>query len=122
MVIDTSIFIEYLQAKNRSQTTLAQMPVGAYYVSDITVYELFSGATDVKKWQEVELVLEAMMRLPFNHAVAVDAAKIYLHLRSHGLMIGFKDIFIGTTALLHQYPVKTLNVKDFSKIPGLQLT
>jgi predicted nucleic acid-binding protein len=33
----------------------------------------------------------------------------------------FRDIFIAATAIVNNLPVKTLNIKDFSRIPGLVL-
>jgi len=122
MVIDSTIFIEYLRAKDRSKTTLTQLQKPPLcYISDVTVFELFMGATDAKKWHEVEVVLDPMLRLPFNQTIAVEAAKIYQHLRSQGMMIEFRDIFIAATARFHDLPVKTLNTKDFARIPGIRL-
>ncbi|MBI5916682.1 MAG: type II toxin-antitoxin system VapC family toxin [Bacteroidetes bacterium] len=122
MVIDSAIFIEYLRSRNREQTALLNLPIApAYYVSDVTVFELFMGAKDEAKWKEVEVVLGPMIRLPFNYAAAVEAAKIYQILQKQGNIIEFRDIFIAATALVNQLPVRTLNVKDFSRIPGLEL-
>lgn len=58
MVIDTSIFIEYLRSKDRGQTILANLPVDSVlYVSSVTVFELYSGATDIRKRQDVDALL-----------------------------------------------------------------
>ena len=122
MVIDSTIFIEYLRSRNREQTNLLNLPASsAYYVSDVTVFELFMGAKDEAKWKDVEIVLGPMIRLPFNSAAAVEAAKIYQLLQRQGNIIGFRDIFIAASALVNQLPVRTLNIKDFTRIPGLEL-
>ncbi len=46
MVIDTTLFIEHLRAKDKTQTTLFQLSsTELRYLSAVTVYELFAGAT-----------------------------------------------------------------------------
>lgn len=47
MVIDTSIFIEYVRAKDKITTTLENFPSGSLlYVSAVTVCEIMAEATD----------------------------------------------------------------------------
>ena len=99
MVVDTSIFIEHLRAKDKSQTELSNLPrVTALFVSAITVYELHSGAPDEKRQREIDRVLEGYIMLPVNREVAIQAGKIYLDLRQRALLIGIGDILIAATA------------------------
>ena len=79
------------------------------------------GATDPKKRKDVENIIDAMIRLPFNYAIAEESANIYLNLKNRGMMIGFRDIFIAATARFHNLPMKTLNTKDFVRIERLTL-
>jgi tRNA(fMet)-specific endonuclease VapC len=45
MVIDTSIFIEFLRAKDKTKTVLFQIPeADHFYISSVTLYELLIGA------------------------------------------------------------------------------
>ena len=45
MVVDTSIFIEFLRAKDKTKTALFQVPnEGQLYISSVTLYELLMGA------------------------------------------------------------------------------
>ena len=123
MVIDTGIFIEHLRARDKSPTSLfkIQQTGVPLFVSTITVFELFAGATDPAKWEETEHVLSGVAFLPFLEAEAKKAAKIFQHLRSTGQIIEFRDIFIAATALFHGYPIKTSNVRHFNRIPELAL-
>lgn len=122
MVIDSTIFIEYLRSRDRKNTTLVNLPnVQRLYVSDVTVFELFMGAKDITKWQDVETIINPISKLPFDHVAAVEAAKIFQHLQKQGSIIEFRDIFIAATAIVNNLPVKTLNTKDFSRIPNLTL-
>jgi predicted nucleic acid-binding protein len=92
-----------------------------YHFSSVTKFELFVGATDPQKWHDAQLVIANMVELPFVNEVAIEAALIYQDLQKKGQLIGFRDIFIAATARFHNLPVKTLNTKDFSRIPGLVL-
>ena len=120
MVIDTTIFIEYLRAKDKSLTTLANLPLGyTPYISAITSYELYMGATDPTKWRDVDKLINPLPLLIFDSVVAAEAARIYQQLRQKGLIIDHRDIFIAATALIHNLPIKTLNIRHFNRIPGL---
>ncbi len=122
MVIDTTLFIEHLRAKDKTQTTLYKLPfTGVRYVSAVTVYELFAGATDTAKVESVRLELDGLLILPMTAGVAERAGVIYQDLRQRGLMIELSDIFIAATALANNLPVKTLNTRHFERVEGLRL-
>ena len=77
------------------------------------------GATTAKKWTDVQLLLSNTTALPLTNEVAEEAARVYQDLRSRNSLIGHRDIFIGSTALTHDLPIKSLNEKHFKKIKGL---
>lgn len=61
MVIDTTLFIEHLRSKDKSKTTLFKLSsTGLRYVSSVTVYELFAGATDASKMASVRYELQGL--------------------------------------------------------------
>ncbi len=122
MVIDTTLFIEHLRSKDKSKTTLFKLSsTRLRYVSSVTVYELFAGATDASKMASIHYELQGLLILPFTTEIAEKAGEIFRDLRSRGQMIEATDIFISATALVNNLPVKTLNVKHFSRVQGLLL-
>ena len=122
LVIDTGIFIEYLRKTEKSKTILASLPNDcSLFVSAVTVYELMMGATNEQKKKDVETLLEGVSVLPFDEEVSMKAAEIYHNLRRRNLMIEFRDIFIASTALIFQLPIKTLNKDHFQRIETLEL-
>ena len=122
MVIDTSIFIEFLRKRDKSKTILALLPNNtSLFVSAVTVYELMMGATDSQKKNDVEILLEGVPVLPFNNDVSLKAAEIYHNLRRRNQLIEFRDIFIAATAIIFQLPIKTLNQAHFQRIETLEL-
>ena len=65
IVIDTSIFIEYLRAKDKKKSTLFAIPDSTQlYVSSVTMYELLMGATDENKQKDIKLLTEDLPVLP----------------------------------------------------------
>ena len=123
MVIDTSIFIEHLRAKNKVKATLYNhLPANIdRFISSVTLYELYMGATTVEKENDIKLITEDLYTLPFSDSVAVEAAKIYHQLMLSNKIIEFRDIFIAATCLVNDLPLVTLNKKHFDRIKGLKI-
>ena len=122
MVIDTSIFIDYLQAKNKAETMLRKLSDDAkVYVSPVTLYELYMGATNAQKWKDVKILTEDIPVLPFSKEVAEKSALLYQALKKKNQVIEFRDIFIAATAIVYNVPILTRNSKHFSRIKNLKV-
>ncbi|MFA5330636.1 MAG: type II toxin-antitoxin system VapC family toxin [Prolixibacteraceae bacterium] len=120
MVVDTSIFIEFLRAGDKTKTSLFLIPDDAQiFISSVTLYELLMGAITPDKLTDIKMLTEEIAVLPFNEDVANKAAEIYHQLRKLNKMIEFRDIFIAATCIVNNLPVKTLNTKHFDRIIGL---
>lgn len=105
MVVDTSIFIELLRTKDKTKTTLYNIPeTEQIYISSITLYELLMGATSKEKLNDVKILTDDLPILSFNDVIAEEAANIYHNLRTTNKMIGFRDIFIAATCIVHKLP------------------
>ena len=123
VVIDTSVFIEFLRAKNKKKTTLFCISEESQlYISAVTLYELLMGATSHEKKHDIQILTEDIPVLSFDDAVAKKAAEIYHQLQKSNKIIEFRDIFIAATALVHALPIKTLNKKHFERISELTIT
>ena len=122
MVVDTSIFIEFLRKKDKTKTVLYNIPeTTPITISSVTLYELLMGATDKPKKQDVKILTEDLLILPFDREVAEKSGGIYHQLRNQNTMIEFRDIFIAATCLVHNLPIKTLNNKHFERVDGLKI-
>jgi predicted nucleic acid-binding protein len=53
--------------------------------------------------------------------VAEMHARIWAELAASGQRIGAHDFMIAATALVYQYTLLTDNVREFSRIPGLEV-
>jgi predicted nucleic acid-binding protein len=122
VVVDTSIFIDYLRAKDKRNTVLFGIPDNQrIYISSVTLYELLMGATDRQKIKDVHLLIDDTIILPFDEEVSIQGSEIYHDLRKSNTMIEFRDIFIASTCLIHNLPIMTANKKHFQRIKGLKM-
>lgn len=66
-------------------------------------------------------LLRPMQLLPFDSACALHAAQVRVALEADGAPIGPHDTLIAATALRHQAVLITRNVREFNRVPGLQV-
>jgi tRNA(fMet)-specific endonuclease VapC len=122
ILIDTSVIIDHLRKKNKKKSRLFDVIENCdLFVSTITIYELFAGATDERKRKDINDFLTLAEILPFTRETAERAGDIYLALRNRNELIDVQDIFIGASALIHHLPLMTLNVKHFNRIDELRI-
>lgn len=123
MVIDTGIFIEHLRAKDKTSTTLFKLAdEPELFISAVSLYELYMGATSREKMQDIKNLTEDLAILPFTDEVALTAGQIYHQLRVSNKLIEFRDIFIAATCLTFKLPIATLNKKHFERVEGLKIS
>ncbi len=64
--------------------------------------------------------LQPLNLLPFDSECAAHAARVRAGLEAAGTPIGPHDLLIAATTLRHQAVLVTRNVREFSRVPGLQ--
>ena len=64
--------------------------------------------------------LQPLQLLPFDSECAFQAARIRVELEAAGTPIGPHDTLIAATALRYQATLVTRNVREFSRVQGLQ--
>ncbi len=122
LVIDTSIIIDHLRKRNKRKSTLFHI-VDDYvlHLPTVVEFELFAGATDAEKRQDIHSVLEFCTVLPLTSEIVQEAARVYQELKRHNQRIEIRDVFIASTAMMYAYPLMTFNAKHFSRIDALNL-
>jgi len=69
----------------------------------------------------VQQLLDAIPILPLNAACADAYGTLRAELENQGISIGANDLWIAAHALAADRVLVTHNVKEFSRVPGLQL-
>ncbi len=131
LLIDTTAFI----LLERRGLDLAALPLAARLPSDesvniatITASELLVGvhraataAQRTRREAYVESILENVPTLPFDLRAARVHARLVSLLMGEGSRIGAHDLLIAATALTNGCAVLTANIRDFSRVPGLDI-
>jgi len=132
VLLDTNVISELLKP-SPSPHVMAWFETvnGALYVSAITRAELFLGAALLpagKRRRELEAGLYEMFEsrfaarcLSFDEAAADRFVEVKVHRIRHGLAMGTEDAQIAAIALAQGLVLVTRNVKDFARLPGLEV-
>jgi tRNA(fMet)-specific endonuclease VapC len=125
LLIDTSVLID---AERRNRSLSSRLGDDDRAISVITASELLHGmhrakdrAAHTRRAAFVEGLLSAVEALPITMAVARIHAETWIVLKSNGDLIGAHDMWIAATALSQGMAVATANVRDFERVPGLNV-
>lgn len=121
VICDSDVLIEFLDKGNKNvQAKLIALGIENLCICSITYSEIIIGSLN-KAHQKLLLrslnkfgILEINPEIDFIHRGLIERYTL-----SHKLSI--QDSFIAATALHYNYPLYTLNRKDFSFIEGLNL-
>jgi tRNA(fMet)-specific endonuclease VapC len=98
------------------------------FISVITASELLHGVyraveKDVKARRAafVEGILKTIPTLPIDLATARSHAELWASLAHSGSMIGTHDSWLAATCLAHGLQLATHNLREFERVPGLEL-
>lgn len=119
IVLDTNILIEIL--KNNLQTLQDLQDLDAvFYISSITVMELYFGARDKAELSKLKKFAASFELIAIDADISHRATQlIEMYAKSHHLDI--PDALIAASALVNKFRLMTYNKKDFKYIDGLSL-
>lgn len=125
MILETTFLIDLEREVVRGQegpahAFLERHPTDAFYITFTIAGEVASGRPpDGRKgW---ETLLAPFEVLPCDRDVCWAYGKTYRYLRQNGLLIGTNDLWIAATALANEKRVVTRNLKEFRRVPGLEV-
>ena len=122
ILLDSSILIELFRKKDKKNTIFYELSQSEddLCISSITYYEIGIGnrKSHFEYWEKLT---ERLTVIPFDKACSKTAVDIYLDLLKKNKMIDFADLLIGATALTHNIPLVTLNIKHFERIKKLNI-
>jgi len=125
-MLDTNICVYAI--KNRPPEVLRRLKANmgkGLFISSITLSELRHGversASPAKNELALSRVLSILEVLPFDAAAALEYGKIRAFLEERGTPIGPLDILIAAHARAEGMTLVTNNVREFARVPGLQI-
>lgn len=119
MLVDTDVLIDFLRGRPEAREFVAGLPRDAA-VSAITVAELFVGVREGDERVALAAMLSTFRVLPLDVDIAAQGGLLRRDFgKSHG--VGLNDALIGATALAHDIPLATLNIKHYPMLLAEQL-
>src|SRR3989338_9902123 len=121
VVIDSSIFIDYLRQYDQAVSFMASftsLDMKQVFFSAITETELLAGKScnDTVVRSIVLRMLSSIVKIEVTNQIALRAGDIC---RMYG--VALPDSIIAASALVYKAELLTKNVKDFTGIPGLRV-
>lgn len=120
MLVDTDVLIWHFRGNPKAAYRLNGLPL--LMISAITWMELLQGFRNRAEMLAVQksLTQRQIQRLPLTPQITHQAIELMENLSlSHGLQLG--DALIAATAITHDLPLLTANVKHFAAVRDLQL-
>jgi len=128
ILIDTSVLIQLERGGAEVSDRVRLAGDDSVFLSVVTASELLHGvwrARDegmrARRIALVEAILREIPLIDLDLAVARVHAQIWAEQQAKGLMIGVHDLWIAATCIAHGFRIATVNVRDFERIPGLQV-
>jgi tRNA(fMet)-specific endonuclease VapC len=122
--LDTNTLVHAFQGKGRVLERLLEVPPAEVALPAVALYELevgIAGSTAAPYRRNQLHALALFLRvLPFGASEARAAARIRVELEKAGQTIGPLDLLIAGTALQNGATLVTHNVREFSRVAGLQ--
>lgn len=120
MLVDTDVLIWHLRGYPKATQRLDQLD--KLTISAVTYLELLQGMRNRAELVALQksLAQRKAERLPITPAITERAIALMESLAlSHGMQMG--DALIVATAIEHNLPVLTANVKHFGSVDGLRV-
>lgn len=125
LLIDTDIASFIFKGSDYADPYLPILGGQELALSFMTVAELFQWAI-LRKWgdrrlAQLEQYLSNYLIIPVDQPLCREWAQVRADRQSAGRPISSQDAWIAATALRHDLPLVTHNVKDFLGTPNLRL-
>lgn len=123
-LLDTNICISLLKDVYGIRQKVMGVGLSNCYVSEITIAELFYGASKSnrkeERLQDVFEILKIFKVLPIYHSLELYG-DVKAHLENSGMRIDDFDLLIGTSAVFADMIMVTGNTRHFARIPDIIL-
>lgn len=128
VLIDASVLIEAERGHLNLEPHVARRADEESFLSVITASELLHGVHRAVRPDQrarrsafVEGVLERFPMLDIDLATARAHARIWAELSSAGTPVGPHDTWLAAVCVAHGLTMVTANVREFERIPGLDV-
>lgn len=124
-LLDSDTLIHFLRGHEGIAARMKELDPSTLALSSISLGELYYGAFLSEQGPaNLELLdrLRSMMReIPFDGRAAIIFGRVKSDLKEGGQLVSDSDLFIASTALVHDCILVTGNTGHFERIRGLRI-
>ena len=124
-ILDTNTLIYFFKGIGNVSQNLLSKPPRDIGIPTIVLFELEVGiaksGSPRKRMKQLQDLMETVHILSFGPSEARAAATIRVQLERKGTIIGPYDVLISGTALAQHAVLVTHNIREFDRIPRLQV-
>lgn len=128
LILDTSVLVAAERGVFDLDGLLTSLEDEPVAIASVTASELLHGvyrasaaASRSARSAAVEGMLDAFVAIPFGLPEARVHARLWGALASKGRLIGAHDLLVAATAVAANSRLATLNVREFKRVPELEL-
>ena len=128
LILDTSVLVTAERHQFDLTSFLQQERHQTFGISAVTVAELLLGAeravapnSRIRRAAFADWIIQHVPVIPFGVTEARRHAELRGYLMRQGTMIGAHDLQIAATAIAGGHALVTLDIADFSRVPGLEV-
>ena len=127
-LIDASVLIGHERGNLDIESSVRDRSDEPFFLSVVTISELLHGVYRARNRTQrarrsvfVEGVIERFPRLPIDLPTARVHAEIWSELARLGTPVGPHDLWIAAACMAHGLTLATLNVREFARVPELEI-
>lgn len=125
-LLDTCVISDFVKGEENTLKRFKASTPSDIFISSLTVMEVKYGLAinplrAIKIQSLMESLLSSITILPFGVEEAEQTARVRGILKTAGNPIGAYDVLIAATALTHDHILVTSNVREFQRVPNLQI-
>ena len=128
VLIDASVLIDFERGRVDLEGQVQGREDEGFFISVVTASELLHAVhrardpgTRARRSAYVEGVLGSLPLLPIEVATARLHAQLRADLAAQGRPIGAHDLWLAASCLSHGLTLVTSNLREFRRVPGLEL-
>ena len=128
ILIDSCVLIGLERSSRDVSDFISGRENEEFFISAISASELLHGvhratnpACKARRSAFVEAVLAGFPIIDIDLPTARSHARLWSELQNQGVMIGLHDSWLAATCLAHDLRFVTANIREFERVPGLQL-
>ena len=120
ILCDTDVLIEFYKNTAHILQELHTIGQQQLAVSAITQAELYFGALNKAELNKIRTHLQSISRVALDTMIS-DKFLTLMETYSLSHKLGLPDAIIAATAMIHHFPLYTLNTKHFQFLPEIEL-